>query len=479
MTQRDQKTLLILVLSVVGAGIAFMVLQSWFLGPLGDYNRQIDNFTGDVQKKELEYHVLMRDLPLLKEARLHSLPVNQAKALNDYDKYLKQVCASSGLTDFSVTPQPAAEPKTAQLAGGPATKKPGHVVLKFGVHAKGSLSAVVKALDYLERTPVLHRINSMSISRQETSAAKKDAKDQLTLDLGIDALIAAGTPAEFAPTLVPDPNMKLPTPVYPRRYATEIASKNIFVGYQPPRAPEAEPEDPTIDIIPQQVRLTYTAPDAQEATLRNLLSAQTREMRLRSSARSGFNKFQIRNDEGNRVLIDATVLRIDQRDVYFQVKEDIYGIHIGQTIANAMRRALSQKELDDLQLTSLIKEYDPKTDPSRTDAKKTTKARGAGGFQGKGGFTPDGGGGFPGKNKGGFGDNQGGGKGGKGGFGGDGQGGFRGKGKKGGADDGARLVPRPGDMGATVPVLASIARPDAVVQVSRIPMLAGRASDAG
>ena len=53
---------MILVVSLVGAGIGFVLLQSWFLGPLGDYNRQIDSLTADVEGKEQQYTGILRDL---------------------------------------------------------------------------------------------------------------------------------------------------------------------------------------------------------------------------------------------------------------------------------------------------------------------------------------------------------------------------------------------------------------------------------
>ena len=71
-----------------------------------------------------------------------------------------------------------------------------------------------------------------------------------------------------------------------------------------------------------------TDPTSGEAFLRNLLF-RTREVRVRDK-KGGFNTFQIKNEDGTKVLVNATVLRIDERDVYFQVKEDVYGIHIGR-----------------------------------------------------------------------------------------------------------------------------------------------------
>ena len=47
---------------------------------------------------------------------------------------------------------------------------------------------------------------------------------------------------------------------------------------------------------------------------RNLIF-QVRDTRLRTKG-GGFDKFQIRSEDGTRVLIDARVLRIDQAETY-------------------------------------------------------------------------------------------------------------------------------------------------------------------
>jgi hypothetical protein len=44
------------------------------------------------------------------------------------------------------------------------------------------------------------------------------------------------------------------------------------------------------------------------------------------------------------------LLRVEPRDVYFQVGREIYTMHIGQNLAEAMRRSLSPRELKELGL---------------------------------------------------------------------------------------------------------------------------------
>ena len=56
------------------------------------------------------------------------------------------------------------------------------------------------------------------------------------------------------------------------------------------------------------------------------------------------------------MLVRAKVLRVDQRDVYFQVGEDMYGIHIGQSLWDAMKKRINEDVADELELTPLYDE---------------------------------------------------------------------------------------------------------------------------
>jgi hypothetical protein len=367
MTQRDQKTLLMLVLGVGGVGVAFWLLYTYFLSPLALYKSQITSLEDDVDAKEQQVTGVKRDRLLVQKARTHSLSASQVKASNDYDKYLSTLLQISGLTEVDVTdPPPPVDAKAgigAAVAAPNAPKKPAHTVLTYTVHAKGTMASVVNALENLQKTPVLHRVRNMELGRR--NIAKDLTKDDLTVSMSVEAMIVAGTKLGEEVKLEPNSVLKLPTESYPRTYA-DMARKNIFIGLMT-RGDNGESN--SIDsIIPEYVRLVLTDPTSGEAFLRNLLF-RTIETRLRDK-KGGFNKFQIRSEDGSKVLVSATVLRIDQRDVYFQVGEDVHGIHIGDTVTHAMRHVLSDAELSELKLNDLVLPYDPKTDTGTNDSLK-------------------------------------------------------------------------------------------------------------
>lgn len=383
MTQRDQKIVLSLVLVLVGLGFAFVLLQTWFLGPLADYNRQITSLEDEIDGKDRQRQSILFGRKLFEEKKKISLPASRVKASAEYDRYLVTLLQQSGLTDIGVQGPPPAELKAKQpvipVAPG-AAKKPGHTVLTYQVRAKGNMANVATALESLQRTPVMHRVKGLTIGRQDTSA--KDANNnKLVMQMTVEAMIVAGVKAEQEPSLKPNTKVELPTSTSPRRYA-DIAYKNIFTGPIPlPPAPVTAPvEELTAEeeLIPEHVRLVSTEPTAQEAWLRTLIF-QVPEIRIRSKAGSGYDTFRIMNEDRSKVLVRAVVLRIDQRDVYFQVSEDVlkkhigdvFRLHIGQTIADAMRRPLSDAELDDLELTDLVHDFSSaKGDAGKKEAAK-------------------------------------------------------------------------------------------------------------
>ena len=131
MTQRDQKTLLMLVLGVGGVGVAFWLLYTYFLSPLALYNGQITSLEDEVEEREEQQVTgVKRDRLMVQKARARSLPASQVKASGDYDKYLRTLLKVSGLTDVDVTnPPPPTDLKAGAAAAAPnATKKAAHTI---------------------------------------------------------------------------------------------------------------------------------------------------------------------------------------------------------------------------------------------------------------------------------------------------------------------------------------------------------------
>ena len=100
------------------------------------------------------------------------------------------------------------------------------------------------------------------------------------------------------------------------------------------------------------VRVDTILPNLQEASLFDL--SRNKAIRLRAKAKSGFDVFRISDEATGASVMKAKVLRIDSRDVYFQVGDDVFSMHIGETLAEAMKKPMDHAEVEELELTALI-----------------------------------------------------------------------------------------------------------------------------
>ena len=167
------------------------------------------------------------------------------------------------------------------------------------------MAGLVTALDNLQRTPVLQRIKELTLRYQENAAAKGSPKDNLAIQMTMEAMIVAGTKPNFEPALKPDTGLQLPSAAHPRRYA-DIAKKNIFIGLVPYREP---PEDSIGFRMAEFVMLDQVDAASKEAYLRFQLT-QTKDMRLKPMA--GFDTILVMSEDGSKELVRGKVLRVDQ-----------------------------------------------------------------------------------------------------------------------------------------------------------------------
>jgi hypothetical protein len=381
MNFREMRLLLTLVVLVGGGGGCLLVYQ-FFVKPLADYNSQIKKLQAAVELKQDQLDATLDERRLLERARLMSLSPNLARA--EYDKYLLPLLRSCKLDIETFGQTQPSVLKGTPAAPGVTALNPTHQIIATQVKAKGDLEGVVKALELIQKTPLIHRIKTLKINRD---LAVKNATDTLTIEMTVEAMIVGKaephSDGPFAPDLrlmvletvsalegAPIGIALLPWIVGPtgpvayeimisesgyRRQYGQIAIKNIFSGRVPlPKynpddaAPAVEDNDPLP--VHEYVRLDMTDPDGREAYLRNLVF-KTAPIKLRTASWSGYDTFRIKSEFGTRILVKGKVVRITQRDVYFQVREDMYAIHLGQSVADAMRHRLTASEMRALDLT--------------------------------------------------------------------------------------------------------------------------------
>lgn len=377
MNQRPQLLMLLLAGVPALAGVLYLGWLHAFT--LAAYDAQIADLDKQLSTKNQEISQITRNRDLRRWREL-SLPTDVHLAQREYNRFLHDLLHGK-VSEMSLTPNPPVETK----GQGALNKKTLYTALTFNVRGKTTLKELAGVLEKFERTPLVHKIKSLSLERETNS----DENSPLRMQLAVEALIVDGAmnaPADLkgidvrlvavdvlsglrrgpiglalAPWVVGPrgPAGQYVALATPRRTYSDIAARNIFTGAAAPKPPTPPPTEPTEvakepepepepDETPLYIYLTEInqTDAAQEAFLFN--RATNRSMRLRVT--TGFDSFPIGNDPRKKTPIIGKVVRIDPRDVFFSLNEAIYGIHIGQTLSEALRRPLRQTELEQLRL---------------------------------------------------------------------------------------------------------------------------------
>lgn len=380
MNPRERKLLFLLV-GLLGVGAVGVLGYQWFLKPYRTNAAALAKLTHEAEDAQDQLDQLYQEKRLLQDARKKGLPPNVDRAAAEYAKFLRPLLLECGLSVDDFQGPTVAEVKVGGSPGTPG-KKSSHKTLTFNIRAKGEAGQLGKALAAIQHAPLLHRVKTLTVDRMDTSVGK-DASKRLTISMVVEALIVGGTPKDGLTLPSALDRTKLTSLSGLRQYA-DLKHRNLFVGKSPPEPPQmAEKEEDPGPPVPEHVRLVSTNVLAREAHLRNLLaSVRTPEIRVRSIPRSGYDTFRIMDEDYSRVLVKAKVLRVDHRDVYFQVSDWIYAIHVGQTVADAMRSPLSDERVVDLGLEKL---FDPNWGKEEQKKKAPAPKKSKGGRGGKGG----------------------------------------------------------------------------------------------
>lgn len=366
MNARERFLAIAVLATVVLAGLAVMAYQ-FFLVPLKDRERSLAAVTKEIEAKQQRIDEIQAKRVKLNAWRQLSLPADISQASRQYVSYLENLMTRSRFAPGrSITPKTESA-RTGVLQSARRTEPP-FTKLVFDVTATATLDNLMDLLENFYHTSLLHKIDKLTIQRQVTggtSGGQQQRSNNLNIRMTIEALVLSG--AEKRPDLMPslDKNLLLRDvviamsrgpaglallpwavgitgPLGPRRLAADareyaaIAGKNIFYGAEP-----VERKRDAIDIT-QFVFLTDITKTVSrtEAMLYNRY--MNRPMRLRETP--GWNTFIIKDDD-DEPLVQATVLRIDHRDVYFKVGEKYYAIHMDQSIQDAMKRPLKGEEM--------------------------------------------------------------------------------------------------------------------------------------
>ena len=373
-----EKRLLSILIAIVGVGGVSLGTYLWFVKPLMAYNKTIQTMTDERNLEQLKWDTFEVERKKLAWARLKSLPITPQHAASEYQDYLGRMLEQTGLKVAGIAAGPALKVKPASQI--PGIKEVGHLVMAFNLSATGELADLVKFMELLQKTPYEHRIKSLTIDRADTSYGKNAGKT-LTINMSIETLLVAKN--ENMPGHPPGLDskyrvydyiagrtglapmgwgaigsmlaVKQSTPMPLDRKYSDIARKNVFVGYIPLPTPNKKGSqfgDGYPGDIPRFIRLVHTVPTQKEAYLLNLFSRK-QELKLSADPKTGYDTRKIFDEDGDYVFFNMKVLRVDSGVVYFQVQNQVYAITLGQTLADAILEPLTIERLDDLDI-----EYD-------------------------------------------------------------------------------------------------------------------------
>ncbi len=254
MTRRERSLAVGIVAAAAVGGIAFLFYNAFWV-PLQDLDASIVSLKQDVDGKEERVRKIEAAKGKLERWRQLSLPSQLDFSRREYEIYLSELVHDSGFGS-PVSVLPKAPEKSSQVIPG---KGPIYMRLPFTVQGRASLASLVDMLERFYRTPLLHQVKRISVTRPSTMGTQTPSSE-LDVHLTVEALIVAG--AENRTELLPGVSRRLteldlllaalpPGPAGmglviwaagptgrlgpgilaqpPRQYAS-IAKRNIFLG---------------------------------------------------------------------------------------------------------------------------------------------------------------------------------------------------------------------------------------------------------
>jgi hypothetical protein len=343
-----ERTLLIALVAILACGVGLYAAKRWWWDPLQDYNRTIERLTDENDQQDFKLATFQKERKKLVLARIKSLPSKPDQAASEYMAYLESLLANSGLKVEDL--QKSTVQKVKVVTPIPNVKEVGHQIIPFTVRVRGELGQLVKAMEKMQKTPYEHRIRNLTIDRTDM-AAKKDASNKLTVSMIIETLLVSKSDNKTSlPPGFDSKSLLAPTP--PDRNYALIGEKNIFVGASPYREPD-DMNPPPAEYTPRYIHLTQTVPEQKTAFLLNRIYRRA-EMKVIAN-KPGWDEFQVTDEFGNYVFFRAKVLKVDQRQIYFQVgrshdadfpRNSVFTVQIGESLAQAKDYSFNKSRID-------------------------------------------------------------------------------------------------------------------------------------
>jgi hypothetical protein len=368
-----------------------MFVYQGLVEPLAKTKAAIATLEEEIENRDIELFQRLKDHRELVRLKALSLPTDPDPrhlafdgAWTGYDKYLRDLMKQSRVKTFQITGAPPAP--RAQVNPRDRNKKPLVQTLTYTIKATGELQSMVALLDSFYQTPLLHQVKAVTIKPVKTNQRQPSRTQDVDLNLTVETLLVdgaekryalmpgeglaatlsvtaalarstGGIPIAFLPT---GAAMFRPLPMAgfsgPGRYAY-IVRRNVFYRTLPP-PPVVEKK---LDVnVNEHVRLTSIVKTGNrwEAFFYNVFDNINTRVRAQDDrvfwARRQrmdriYENISVWDDEGKKKT--ARVIRVDHTDVYFYFDDSYYGIHYGESLADAFNnKALSDERIKELGL---------------------------------------------------------------------------------------------------------------------------------
>jgi cellobiose-specific phosphotransferase system component IIA len=239
----------------------------------------------------------------IEAAQQRALPANFDKALSLYKAWLLATATKSGLAVTDITLQPITSNNAAYKA------------INYKMVASGSFSSVVSMLYEFYRSPQLHQISRLQLSREPGAA-------QLNVSLDVEALSMKGA---VATNKLPEGDTKRLKLASADDYKKSLAERDIVAPYASPRPPTPAREH----------KDTPKPPKFDDAELA-FFSGQTRigdEWQAWINVRSTGETLHLASGDKVKIgALDGKIESVEERSLVFKTGDKRFRVALGQSL---------------------------------------------------------------------------------------------------------------------------------------------------
>jgi hypothetical protein len=277
----------------------------------GRYERALDTRTTEVTEAQKQLFAVNRKLAQgraavrqLQDWQTRSLPADREKAITLYKSWLLEKAKEAGLEVNDINPSSRPSASTAYTSIG------------YQIKATGSLTSVAAMLYEFYRSPQLHQVTRLQLSRPQGSS-------KIEVSLDVEALSLPGAEATDKLPEGDSKRLKLASLDEYKKTLTERDLVSVYKPPQPPRPPVAErsgpPKPPKFDDADQA---HFTAAVGTVGSLQAWINVRTTGETLHLAA----------GDALKVGLLEGKIVSIDNRSMVYETDGKKFRVALGESL---------------------------------------------------------------------------------------------------------------------------------------------------